>query len=421
MEGEATTLFPNLNADLRRSGEITTAEGTPGKSGALRVFLVLVPILLLSLALTGCTGANLINWGSGWTVTATSDGVVYVVTRQGEVLALDVNESGTSRGSEQLNWRFALDGDDRLRGAFGKPAIGDELVYVGEKGDGKGKEGRLFALRKDRASTTLRPDLGEWVRSIEGGIVGGAALSNDLVLVASDDKTIYAFDKITGRLQWRFPTEGRIWSTPTVRDEVAYVGAMDRYVYAISLEPDLNLADRLLWRYKTGGAVLTNPLLLDDMVIVGSLDKKLYALKATTTNPGGQLAWSEPFEGDDWFWAGPISNGENIYAATMSGSLYAVDKNGIAIWGVPFKADSPIVSTPVLLGENLVVATDGGRLFLLSALSGEKLEIFKDLDTGIKASLSAQGSTVVVGAQNNVVHGYNVDQWVEKWSFETNK
>ena len=420
MEGKATTLFPNLNADLRRSHEIAPAESTPGKSGGLSVFLVLVPILLLSLALTGCTGANLINWGSGWTVTATSDGVVYVVTRQGEVLALDINESGTLRGSEQVKWRFALD-DEKLRGTFGKPAVGEELVYVGEKGDGKGKEGRLFALRKDRDSTTLRADLGEWGISIEGGIVGGPALSNDLVLVASDDQTLYAFDNITGRLQWRFLTEGRIWSTPTVKDEVAYVGAMDRYVYAISLEPDLNVAERLIWKYKTGGAVVTKPLLLDDMVIVGSLDKKLYALKATTTNPGGELAWLEPFEGDDWFWADPISNGENIFAATMSGSLYAVDKNGNAVWGIPFKADSPIVSTPALLGENLVVATDGGRLFLLSALSGEKLEIFKDLDTRIKASLSAQGSTVVVGAQNNVVHGYNVDQWVEKWSFRTKK
>jgi hypothetical protein len=68
--------------------------------------------------------------------------VVFVGTRQGEILALDVNKNGRLNPEEQVIWRFAP--EDRLGSVFGPPAVGPELVYVGDTADREGKSRSLY-------------------------------------------------------------------------------------------------------------------------------------------------------------------------------------------------------------------------------------------------------------------------------------
>jgi len=385
----------------------------------------LVPLLLVFvLVLTGCTGRSLIAWGSGWSATAASDGTVYVGTRQGEILALYANKNGRLKAEEQVKWRFSPEKDQRLGGVFSMPAVGEEHIYVGDRGDADGKNGKLYALRKDRSPGSNTLESGEWKKDIEGAIVGGAALAEaeGLVLVGSNDGYLYAFDTTgdtTSKMAWRFPTGGRIWATPVVWDGVVYFGSMDHYVYALTLEAGLNLSKRLLWKYKTGGAVVSTPLLLDGpkgpMVIIGSFDKKLYALKARTSNPGGEMVWPQPFEGDDWFWAGAVSDGKYIFAPSMAGTVYALDTGGASVWAERFEEKSPVVSTPVIVEGKVVVATDKGKLHLLRASDGEELEVSKELDSRVKAPLSHDGTMVFVGAEDKTVRGVDVEKWAEVW------
>ena len=399
---------------------------TPRKSWLL---VLLIP---LALVLAGCGARNLISWGPGWSATAASGGVVFVGTRQGEILALNANKNGNLSDLEQEIWVFTPEKDQRLGGVFGMPAVSKEFIFVADKGTREGGAGRLYALRKDRSSSsTIEISRGEWVRSIEGAIVGGpaAAEAEGIVLVGSDDGNLYAFDMTGDAIgkKWSYPTGGRIWSTPTVGNGTVYFGSMDGNIYALSLEEGLTQAERLKWKYQTDGAIVSKPLLLDGMVIVGSFDKKLYALKADTSNPEGELAWFEPFKGGDWFWAGAVSDGEHIYAPSMDGTVYALDKEGSPIWLLPFKADSPIVSTPVVVEEvvgakAIVVATDAGRLHLLSARDGDELAIFMDLGSRIKAPLSRDGDTVFVGLKDSTVRGINVRKWgVEVWRASTKR
>ena len=107
---------------------------------------------------------------------------------------------------------------------------------------------------------------------------------------------VYAFST-TGssrdRLVWSFSADGQIWSTPAVSDNMVYVGSLDRNLYAISLERELESGDsRLIWKYETDGAVMGSPIVLDGpsgkMVVAGSVDRKVYALGASD----GELIWS---------------------------------------------------------------------------------------------------------------------------------
>ena len=372
--------------------------------------------MVVLLILTGCTGRDLISWGSGWTPAAVSDGVVYVGTRDGEVLALDANRNGNLRGDEQVKWRFSPEGDEQLGGVFGAPAVGEKFVYVADRGNKDGNGARLYALRKDRGSdSTIRSDMEEWTKEVGGAVVGGPVLTGGLVLMGSDDGNLSAYytaGDTPGRLAWRFATDGQIWATPVVDDGIAYFGSMDRRVYAVHTTGDE--AGKEIWSYETGGAVVSQPLKLDGMLIVGSFDKKLYALDSTD----GTFLWS--FVGDDWFWAAPVSDGEHIFAPSMDGTVYALDKYGGPVWPVPFRAESPIVSTPVLIEDMLVVATDGGKLHLLGTGDGSEREVFKDLQGGrVKAPLSREDNVVFVGTEDSTLRGINVERWAEVWQIST--
>ena len=386
--------------------------------------MIVLPATLLS----ACSPRGLISWGSGWNAVAASDGILYVGTRQGEVLALQ----GITGDFPSVKWRFAPEkpsGDEidlRVGSVFGMPAVGEKYVYVADQADRDGSDGLLYALRKDRGSSN-RLESDEWAKGVEGGIVGGPALVEEkgLVLVGSDDGNLYAFHTTTdtdekiiaGDKAWIFKTDAQVWSAPVVGDGIVYLGSMDGHIYAVSLEvDDLVQAQRLVWKYQTGGAVISKPLLLDGMVIVGSFDNKLYALDAKT----GTFLWS--FKGDDWFWAGPTSDGEFIFAPTMEGTVYALDKGGVPIWIDPFEADSPIVSTPVLVDDTLVLASDRGSLYILRTRSGEQHEFFKSLGDRVKGSLSSEGNVVFVGVTDETVRAVNATTWgPTMWCFHTQK
>ena len=284
-------LLPLIAHRVRSPADTLESRGTQAtirqkRRSPLGVSSCLLLLLLVSaLILAGCTGRDLISWGSGWSPTGArqGDGVVFVGTRQGEILALDTERAQDTRKDAEgrvllvdiLLWRFALEEGHTV---FGMPAVGEELVYVGDRGDRDGENARLYALTKDGLEQ-------EWSTPIAGGIVGGPTLAEEegLVLVGSDDGHLYAFytrgdapdepkgatdaarreSHIPGDEAWRFPTGGQVWSAPTLAGGVVYFGSMDRHIYAVSLDSGTEL-----WKYKTGGAVVGKPLLTDGKIIV---------------------------------------------------------------------------------------------------------------------------------------------------------
>jgi outer membrane protein assembly factor BamB len=47
------------------------------------------------------------------------------------------------------------------------------------------------------------------------------------------DGNLYCLEYRTGRLRWKFGTEGAITGTPLVYDDVVYIGSTDHQVYAL--------------------------------------------------------------------------------------------------------------------------------------------------------------------------------------------
>ena len=367
-------------------------------------------VVVLVLALTGCT-RDIGGVSSGWNALASSNGVVYVGTKDGRVQALVDNGFEGVRPS----WSFPqAEGTDNLNGVYSPPVVVGRLVYIA------GEAGHLYALDVESGSPSDRG----WRRpqgqsqDLEP-LVAGPAYDpiNELLLVPSEDGNLYGYIADTGESLWDMPfdTDDRIWSTPVVSDGVAYFGSHDGNIYAVN-----TATGKLKWSRQTEGVVAGKPLLFNGMVIAGSFDKNLYALDADN----GDIRWQ--FEGENWFWAGAVTNGDTIFAPSMDGHVYALDRNGILKW--KYDTGESIVSAPVIVPRGLVVAPRDGRLLLLDVTSSadrtaaQRLLSSQSLgDAEIRAPLVAVGESVYVGSDDGSVRrvevkGGQVQMWC--WHYE---
>ena len=370
-------------------GHMERTDASPSRAGRANWRLVALSALILLPLLAGCT-RNIGGEGTGWNPPASEDGVVFIATKEGQVIAIDDNGF---EGIRQI-WTFPSSQNQAgLQGVHHSPLIVGDLVYV------SALDGFLYAI--DKETGTLAG--GGWRRP-QGQpteldpLVAGPAYDpvNDLILAPSEDGRLYAYDAKSGDRAWNpFTTGAAIWSTPAVQNGIGYFGSHDHSVYAVTLNDG-----KQLWQYETGGVVAGKPLVFDGKVIAGSFDKKLYALSTVD----GTVAWT--FEAENWFWAGAVTDGKTIFAPNMDGNIYALDRNGNLLW--KHGVGSPIVSSPVVVPKGLVVAAKDGELVLLDTGPAD-LGLQRELsnltlgDADIKAPLFADGDSVFVGSQDSTV------------------
>lgn len=361
----------------------------PAKSRIPRLFLAVVALAVLCLGLTGC-GRDLGASTKGWGSVAVANGVVYATTLSGQVYALD--DFGVDGVSTR--WISSLGSEEGFGGAYGPPAVGRYLYVSGIDGflyafDGSGGAGAVqVAWRQPQFETEEMPP-----------VVGGPGLdeAGGIIAVGSEDGGLYAYNALTGEnLHWSpFRTDGKVWSTPVLRNGVAYFGSQDGSVYAVSME-----TGALVWRFDTGGAVVATPLVHKNLLIVGSFDRQLYALGLNDGQPRWQIA------SDNWWWATPVSSGRAIYAASMDGNLYAVDDNGVLLW--KYDMGAPVVADPVLVERGIVVASREGRVVLLRASASaqeapQEIASYSIRDGEIKAPLVKSGTVGLGGVTEQEV------------------
>ena len=379
-------LEPNIHNSPAKPASVVP-RAIPQKRLPNRRLLILSALMLIPI-LIGCT-RNIGDQSDGWNPTVSSDGVVYIGTKDGEVKAFKDDGSGNL----QPTWTFPAGVQDDLNGVYNTPLVVDGLVYV------SGIDGFVYALDIETGNLTgegwKRPD-NPFIKPEP--LVAGLAYdpTHDIILAPSEDGFLYAYTAKNGNQFWDpFRTGAAIWSTPAVQDGVAYFGSLDHNLYAVNLDDGEEV-----WHQETDGVIAGKPLVFDGKVIAGSFDKTIYAYSADD----GTLQWT--IEGDNWFWAGAITDGNTIFAANMDGNIYAIDRNGNLLW--KHNVGSAIVSTPVLVPNGLVVAAKDGNLLLLDTRAGDlglQRVLFNQKigDAEITAPLFAVGDSVYVGSQDKTV------------------
>jgi len=84
----------------------------------------------------------------------------------------------------------------------------------------------------------------------------------------SQENAVYALDSETGDVQWQFQTNDVVHSSPTIVNEMVFIGSDDGNVYAIDATTGSEQ-----WQFATGDEVHSSPIVVDGTLFIGSMDR----------------------------------------------------------------------------------------------------------------------------------------------------
>lgn len=208
---------------------------------------------------------------------------------------------------------------------------------------------------------------------------------NKLVIVASYDNTVRAFDIATGAQKWNYSVaesgrDSRVISTPAIAGGKVFFGSFNGKFYALtSTASSVSQA----WNFTAGDAIWSSPAVSNNLVAFGADDETIYVLDATN----GEKKWSQRVGGDvrssPAIWTGeylgqPITGGV-LYVGGSDGILYAFGgakpplpdlkvRNITYPTPPPLDGDADIVVEVVNAGNSTAPATEM-KLFINDALA----------------------------------------------------
>jgi len=217
----------------------------------------------------------------------------------------------------------------------GRPATNGVHVYVP---DGKGW---LQAV-------SVVPGVVSWGRWTDDAVTAGPVADNALVYFGGRDGVVYASTQNVRRIVWQYQTEGAIVAD-LKRTEAGLVlaASLDYSLYAFQ-----GASGRLDWRYNAGERIRRAPYAFGTQVFVFTQQAGLTAL-----DENGKVLWRLA-EGDDVITA----DAETVYVLSRGNDLLAVDrKDGKGRWGAPLRAATLIGTNETNTGI-LYLATPEGQV-----------------------------------------------------------
>jgi len=240
----------------------------------------------------------------------------------------------------------------------------------------------------------------KWKFKTDGKVFSSPAVYNNVLYVGSEDHNLYAIDKVTGNLLWKFHTGGVVHSSPAVYKNVAYFGSFDGFYYAVNAT-----TGKLKWKFKTGG------------------EKKAGAKGLWTMKPADRYM-DDLF---DFFQSSPVIGIDNhdpiVYFGSSDGNLYALHAlTGKKKWA--FKTNGLIHTSPALYNGNVYFGSWDTFLYAVDAQTGGlkwKFETGKQpvyhLLEGIEASPTCADGMVYFGARDSYFYALDAIAGTVKWKY----
>jgi eukaryotic-like serine/threonine-protein kinase len=238
--------------------------------------------------------------------------------------------------SGQLVWSFSTQAAIYAspRGQFGH-------VFVGSD------DHHFYAVNTQSGRPAWQVDVGARVRS-------SACIGDELVYFGSEDGVVHAL-AMDGNAKWRFLAKRAVTSTPVVVEGLLVVGSQDWSVYAIDANTGWSA-----WRFRTRKPIVSTPAVAGNMVYIGSADGSLYAIDLST----GQLVWS--YETDGQVTSSPVVHNDAVYFGGVDGHVYSVDATkGTLRWR--FQSRGPVPSSPRAFEDLILIGSTDGHLYALPA------------------------------------------------------
>ncbi|MFH2009010.1 MAG: PQQ-binding-like beta-propeller repeat protein [bacterium] len=238
-------------------------------------------------------------------------------------------------------------------GMSASPAIHGNTAFIGDW------EGGLGAVDIPTGKVHWRVDLADQP------IRGSVAIGPKGLYVGSNNGSLYAVRRATGKQLWRQRTGGPIFSTAAVADGVVTVGSYDGHVYAFDAASGARK-----WKTRLDGQVWASPLVIAGTIVVPSYARKpkghLYGLDAKT----GAVKWKLALPGGSR--SSPAAAGGRVFLGATDGHVYSVAlATRRIIWR--FNSGGEIPGTPAVRHGMVFVGSYSGHLNALRADTGQVL------------------------------------------------
>ncbi len=225
-------------------------------------------------------------------------------------------------------------------------------------------------------------------------IYGTPTVAEDLVYIGGYNGKVYAFVSSSMGERWIYPRDDNlepIVGGVTVAQGKVFFGNSDGKIYAL----DAATGDKQ-WEFETGNKVWATPAYKDDTLFIGSFDHKLYAL--WTAN--GELKWE--FETEGAIATTPLIYDNTVYFGSFDRYLYAVDAaTGNLKW--KFMGDNWFWAEPVIYNNIIYAASLDGKVYALKSDSGDKVAEF-DLGSPVSSSPVMVGDSIIFASQKGVIY-----------------
>jgi outer membrane protein assembly factor BamB len=268
------------------------------------------------------------------------------------------------------------------------------------------------------------------------GFTFAAPLLDDKhIFVGTQTGYLYAFDADqwyghSRKAKWQFRADGAINRKAEVAGDKVYFGANDGYLYCLNKH-----TGELSWKTQTKHEPnafrhFSTPFVSEDLVVAGSASREVYALDRQS----GAIRFV--IESDDWVRSRPVVQKEQLFFATMKGSLYAYEIHGkkpneifqLTLGRHPVLADLSIQGDKLVINDSDLfchcVSTDGTLLWKKSIIRGfmkDGERILSDQIAGgayYQSKPTAVNGLVYFGSPARFVYAVDAETGTEKWKFE---
>ncbi len=330
-----------------------------------RILIILI-LALAALTLSSCVGGSRRVTASGWSGSLVDGDTVYF-SNGPFAYAINADTGG-------LKWQFPAE-QERGLDFYATPVLADE----GEQLLVPGYNNILYSV--DPAS-----GIEKWAFAQAGNrYIASPLVTEDGIFAPNSDNTVYALD-FNGVLQWTYTTDDPLWASPIWSENCGciYQVSMDRTLHAI--DPDTG---KSVWQsVDLGGPVVSKPAVSEDgLIVISTFNNEVVALDEESH----EIVWRFPTQ--NWAWASPVVDGEQVYVSDISGNFYALElATGQPAWQV--QPGGGIFTAPLVKDDLIYISTDASSLVVLSREG--VIQRNQPIDGKLYASPVAAGEKVIL-------------------------
>ncbi len=244
-----------------------------------------------------------------------------------------------------------------------------------------------------------------WNFTTMAPIFSSPAISNDCVIVGSDDYAIYCLNSSNGELLWYYPTGNVVDSSPSIYNGNVYVGSEDGNLYCINVVTGMTV-----WVSAVGGPIQSSPAVVGGCVYVCSGTQGVYCFNASN----GNLVWVLPtsMRVD----SSPAVSDGVVFVSTDDFCVYAINAStGEKLWS---HHTGSVISSPSVYNGYVYVGSYDGYVCGLNASTGNLIWQYQTQDC-VDSSPAVAYGCVYVGSEDNNVYCFNASNGAKIWQTPT--